>query len=262
MTASPTIPIWCPPGNPCLLSLNTSYCTDDYFGFLDPPEGGASTLDLLDIGIGRLPARNAAEGQALVDKIIAYASDPDALGNWRTSLLFAADDVDEGWEGLLMGAAENAAQRAYQKDPRFNQQKIYQDSYTQIVTGGSERYPKAREDLKRSIENGQLVCAFTGHGGEIGLSSERILQVPDIQTFSNAGRLPLFITITCEFSRFDDPKGFLPENMDCSIPMEALLLCIPLSGWCMPVSKPLTSPEISSTLCSLVWKTSASPWEM
>ncbi len=187
-------------------SLNTSYCTDDYFGFLDPPEGGASTLDLLDIGIGRLPARNAAEGQALVDKIIAYASDPDALGNWRTSLLFAADDVDEGWEGLLMGAAENAAQRAYQKDPRFNQQKIYQDSYTQIVTGGSERYPKAREDLKRSIENGQLVCAFTGHGGEIGLSSERILQVPDIQTFSNAGRLPLFITITCEFSRFDDPK--------------------------------------------------------
>ena len=187
-------------------SLNTSYCTDDYFGFLDPPEGGASTLDLLDIGIGRLPARNATEGQALVDKIIAYASDPDALGNWRTSLLFAADDVDEGWEGLLMRAAENAAQRAYQKDPRFNQQKIYQDSYAQIVTGGSERYPKAREDLKRFIENGQLVCAFTGHGGEIGLSSERILQVPDIQTFSNAGRLPLFITITCEFSRFDDPK--------------------------------------------------------
>lgn len=187
-------------------SLNTSYCTDDYFGFLDPPEGGASTLDLLDIGIGRLPVRNTAEGEALVDKIVAYASDPDALGNWRTSLLFAADDVDEGWEGLLMGAAENAAQRAYLKDPRFNQQKIYQDSYTQIVTGGSERYPKAREDLKRSIENGQLVCAFTGHGGEIGLSSERILQVPDIQTFGNAARLPLFITITCEFSRFDDPK--------------------------------------------------------
>ena len=107
---------------------------------------------------------------------------------------------------LADGSGRECAQRAYQKDPRFNQKKIYQDSYTQIVTGGSERYPLAREDLKRSIENGQLVCAFTGHGGEIGLSSERILQVPDIQTFSNAERLPLFITITCEFSRFDDPK--------------------------------------------------------
>lgn len=187
-------------------SLNTSFCSDDYFGFLDPTEGGVNVGNLLDVGIGRLTVRNVAEANALVDKIIRYASASQTLGEWRTKLLFAADDVDESWEWQLMSAAENAARQADLRDRRFNQQKIYQDSYTQIVSGGSERYPEARQDLIRSVEAGALVGAYTGHGGEIGLASERVLQVPDIQGWTNADRLALFITITCEFTRYDDPK--------------------------------------------------------
>ena len=46
---------------------------------------------------------------------------------------------------------------------------------------------------------------YFGHGGEDGFASERILEVPQIQAFNNKKKLPLFITVTCEFSRFDNP---------------------------------------------------------
>ena len=46
---------------------------------------------------------------------------------------------------------------------------------------------------------------YFGHGGEDGFASERILEVPQIQSLNNKNTLPLFITVTCEFSRFDNP---------------------------------------------------------
>jgi hypothetical protein len=53
--------------------------------------------------------------------------------------------------------------------------------------------------LKRSIGFNYL-----GHGGEDGLSVERIWEKSDGQNLSNQFKYPLFITITCEFSRFDN----------------------------------------------------------
>ncbi|HEX2393805.1 MAG TPA: type IX secretion system sortase PorU, partial [Bacteroidales bacterium] len=45
---------------------------------------------------------------------------------------------------------------------------------------------------------------YTGHGGEIGLADEQILMREDLSGLTNFDHLPLFITATCEFSRFDD----------------------------------------------------------
>ena len=38
----------------------------------------------------------------------------------------------------------------------------------------------------------------------IGLAHERVVRTEDINSWNNNGKLPLFITATCEFSRFDD----------------------------------------------------------
>ena len=187
-------------------SLNVSICSDDYFGFLDPNEGGVNSVDQLDIGIGRLVARNLSNANAMVDKIIRYSSGTPSLGNWRSKILVAADDVDLSWETTLMRSAEQAASVAATKDSRINQQKIYIDSYKQIISGGSERYPQAQDEFIRSIESGNLITAYTGHGGEIGLASERILQLNDINSWTNRYAMPLCITITCEFTRYDDPQ--------------------------------------------------------
>ncbi|MCE1169645.1 MAG: C25 family cysteine peptidase, partial [Sphingobacteriia bacterium] len=45
-----------------------------------------------------------------------------------------------------------------------------------------------------------------GHGGELGWTSEGVLVYSDIMKWKQIDKLPLFITATCEFSRFDDPS--------------------------------------------------------
>ena len=47
---------------------------------------------------------------------------------------------------------------------------------------------------------------YTGHGGEVGLAHERVIEVSQINNWKNYNNLPLFFTATCEFSRFDDPE--------------------------------------------------------
>jgi len=49
------------------------------------------------------------------------------------------------------------------------------------------------------------VFNYLGHGGEDGLTAERVWDKLDGYNFNNQYRYPLFITITCQFSRFDNP---------------------------------------------------------
>ncbi|HVU58914.1 MAG TPA: C25 family cysteine peptidase, partial [Puia sp.] len=75
--------------------LNT-YTSDDFFGMLKDGSD-VNVLDgrsLLDIGVGRIPARTAAEASAVVDKIIHYA-DIKTQGPWRNELTLVADDGDQ-----------------------------------------------------------------------------------------------------------------------------------------------------------------------
>jgi hypothetical protein len=70
----------------------------------------------------------------------------------------------------------------------------------QEVKAGSQRYPQARSDHFRIVEQGNLVTTYLGHGGEVGWASERILQLADINGWTNYDRMPVFSTVTCEFT--------------------------------------------------------------
>ncbi|NVK28437.1 MAG: type IX secretion system sortase PorU [Flavobacteriia bacterium] len=186
-------------------SLYTSFMTDDYYSCLDDNEGVNVTLEKVDINTGRLPVKTTSEAKAVVDKIVNYAIAENSFGEWRNRLCFVTDDVDESWETVLTREPEMISQMLDTVHPSFNIEKIYSDSYSQVSTSGSQAYPDARESLFRAVERGNLVTAYTGHGGEVGWASERLLQLQDINRWSNGTDLPLFITITCEFTRFDDP---------------------------------------------------------
>ena len=54
------------------------------------------------------------------------------------------------------------------------------------------------------------VINYFGHGGENGLSSERIVTVDDILSWQNTDKYNLFVTVTCEFTRFDNPALLSP----------------------------------------------------
>ena len=73
----------------------TSYVTDDYFGYLDDDDDINQNLPapLLDLGIGRIPARTILQARQAVDKIIQYHGKA-SLGPWRNDITLVADDED------------------------------------------------------------------------------------------------------------------------------------------------------------------------
>ncbi|MCA1747763.1 MAG: C25 family cysteine peptidase, partial [Bacteroidales bacterium] len=54
------------------------------------------------------------------------------------------------------------------------------------------------------MNRGALIINYTGHGGVNGLAHEKILEKTHITSWRNSGKYPLFMTATCEFSRYDD----------------------------------------------------------
>ena len=72
-----------------------SFTSDDFFGFLDDNEDVNSIIIInqLDVGVGRIPAKNIDEAKNYVDKIEAYYA-KESFGPWRNNQLFIADDED------------------------------------------------------------------------------------------------------------------------------------------------------------------------
>jgi len=185
-------------------NLATSYVTDDYFVMLEPNEGLMLTSDTIDVATGRIPVSSIGQATEVVDKILSYYQ-KSAFGDWRNTITLLADDIDEAGEQTLQLGMERIADSIKKNKPIFNINKIYADAFKQQTSSGGERYPQVNLALTNAIEKGTLVMDYFGHGGEDGFASERILEVPQIQAFNNAKTLPLFITVTCEFSRFDNP---------------------------------------------------------
>ncbi|MCF8229725.1 MAG: type IX secretion system sortase PorU [Bacteroidales bacterium] len=180
-----------------------SYVTDDYYGLLDEGEGLNIPVEELDLGIGRIPVRSSQEADAIVDKILHYAGNPEnVMRPWRTWVSFIADDEDGN---LHVRQAEELAEYVDMEVKNLNIDKIYLDSYTQESTPSGQRYPEVTEKLNNRMEQGALVVNYTGHGGELGLAHEQILSISDINNWTNYDNLPIFITATCEFARYDDP---------------------------------------------------------
>ena len=46
---------------------------------------------------------------------------------------------------------------------------------------------------------------FIGHGSEQRWTEETVLDLAFIRDLANRDRLPVFVTATCEFGRYDDP---------------------------------------------------------
>ncbi len=179
------------------LTPTASFVTDDYFVILDP---GESVYDgLMDLGIGRLPVSSVYEAQTVADKILNYYS-PESMGIWRTNLCFIGDDQDGN---LHMSDSEILATQVNSEHREFQTDKIYFDAYPQITTPAGERYPGVVDALNKRVKDGVLILNYVGHANERYLSDERVLDVSAINSWTNSKNLPIFVTATCEFSRFD-----------------------------------------------------------
>jgi len=186
------------------LNSTASFQSDDFFGLLDTNEG-YDAFGLIDIGIGRFPVSSKEQAKNAVDKTIFYATNqPKSLGDWRNNICLIADDEDGNTH---LGQVEDEIVPTIEgKDKTYNLEKIYLDSYRQLSVPGGQRYPDVNKAISDQIENGVLLIGYTGHGGEVGWALEGILTVREINSWTNWDKLPVFMTATCEFSRFDDPE--------------------------------------------------------
>ncbi len=175
-----------------------SYTTDDYFGFLDDDSGVRIASDKLRISVGRLPVKSEQEAKDVVSKLTNYMANTDK-GSWKNQVCIVADDENYAEH---MSQAEDICAILENSDANCFINKIYTDAYTAEISSTGRTYPSAKKKLFQVLDDGVLVIDYIGHGSTVAWTHENLLNITDIQSLY-LKRLPLFITATCDFGRYD-----------------------------------------------------------
>lgn len=190
-----------------LLELQ-SFVSDDYIGFLnDNVNTDKFDSAILEVGIGRLPVQTSQEAQDAVAKIKEYMMNQNK-GLWLNNIAFVADDFvgssssNYSTEKQHIEDAENFSKYIEENYPDFIINKIYEDAFERVTETNGYRYPTATQALLDRINNGVLALNFIGHGSTSTWTHEYLLQYSNINALAN-DKLGLWITATCDFSRYD-----------------------------------------------------------
>jgi hypothetical protein len=191
-----------------------NYCSDDYFALLDENEGEWAEYGFIDqakmeIGVGRLPIRRSAteremlrEAAVMVNKLIAYSSG-NSMGMWRINTVFLADNDDDK-RGLFQAESNLLADNVAKQFPVVQTEKLFMDAYPTESVGSAVISPQIRQRVDRAVEKGSLIINYIGHGSESGWASERALTASSAARWRGGlNNMPLFMTATCEFGRYD-----------------------------------------------------------
>jgi CSLREA domain-containing protein len=157
-------------------TLTMETASDEWFG--DFANDGTA-----EFAIGRLPASDAVELNAMVEKLIAYENQTPA-----GSLTFVAD-VSDGFDF----AGANAAVR-------------------EILPGGLNATDLRRGDasdaavrsgILNAFNSGQKIISYVGHGST-GIWRGNVFTKSDAANLTNADHLPVLVTMTCLNGFFHD----------------------------------------------------------
>lgn len=207
-------------------SLNpvNSYASDDYFGFFEDNEGewleNNAGNHSMEIGVGRLPVKSEEEAKNVVDKLIYYARTQRTAGSWRRKISFVADDGDFN---IHQQDADDISEVTLKTTKDLIINKIYLDAFPQIATANGAISPEVNKALNKSVNEGALIINYSGHGGTDGWTEEKVLTREQIQTWRNLNNMPLFLTATCSFGRFDDPGNVSGAEMAMLSPKGAAI---------------------------------------
>lgn len=185
-------------------SLTSSFLSDDYFGMMDINEGAMSNSDKLDIAVGRILATTNQQAKEMVDKVASYYR-TETYGSWRNNFLMISDDIDKFSDRFIQETTDSIAEDVKTAKPFLNVHKIHSDSYVQEISSGGARYTSVNKAIFDALEVGAVVVNYFGHGGEDGLAAERIFDKINAQELNNPSKLNCFVTVTCEYTKFDNP---------------------------------------------------------
>ena len=179
----------------------SAFPSDDYYALLSDTEGSDLQGDL-DIAVGRIVCKTTAEANGVVNKIMNYESNK-VLGDWRNRALFMSDDEDSNYH---LNDADAIANMVTENNKNLNIEKLYVDAFRQEVSAGGTRVPAMNEAIYQNQFKGLLTMCYLGHGGPKRLAQEAVITREEMATWRNFDKLPVFVTATCSFSGYDNPK--------------------------------------------------------
>jgi len=185
-----------------------SYTSDDFFVMLESHEGEWPEVntpginDDLDLGIGRLPVRNAQEATNVVNKLMAYGQGSQP-GNWQRQVLFVADDGDNN---IFQQQSHFLAQLLEDQTPWLTPQRLFIGAFEKQEDNFGLRSPEVKSRISTAAQQGVLIMDYIGHGAETAWANEKVIDINQINGWTNNPRLTIGLTATCEFGRFDDPR--------------------------------------------------------
>jgi len=184
--------------------------TEDFFAALDSGETVRSGKPYdVDIAVGRLPVSS-------VDEFFDYnekAKDYDEIGKfdhgeWRSTLLLAADDARNGTETDLTPHTMHQEALARLIDTssaklgfRMNLKKVYLLNYEYDAAGQKQ---DAVNDFMNIMNQGALMTMYYGHGSKVAWASEGLLKNWYVSKLSNKKFYTILNSFSCTVGRFDE----------------------------------------------------------
>lgn len=195
--------------NESLISVGTvySYCSDDFFGFLDDGEGGSMADGRLDIALGRMVCADEADAKLLVDKVERYMNNEN-VGSWKNTVVMLADDGGETNEH--MNDSERVTEAIQQSDSNLDIQKVYWDRYKWTPAATGYTYPQATARIRQLMSEGALIFNYAGHGSPNMISHYKLLQTGDFAE-SLSPNMSVWVLASCEIYPFDSGEDNLAE---------------------------------------------------
>ena len=146
-----------------------------------------------DVAIGRIPARTPAELTAYVAKVQRYEA---ASGAWRSQVLLASDDADDG--GNFPADTKAVAPLV----PGTL-------ATTQALVGDGSTFAGVRGKILGALDSGSLLVNYIGHAGVLQLAADGsgagLLQLSDVPSLTASDKLPVFFMMTCAAGQFGIP---------------------------------------------------------
>jgi hypothetical protein len=138
------------------------------------------------VAVGRIPVYYTSEAQTVVDKIIAYESEPH--GDWNKTYTFITGGGSP-YEQYYHQQKSNFEAFVYVEPPVLSSYaaKVYRTD-----TSGTVTYNYA-DSIRNTIDRGSAFVNFRGHAGshdwEVGMHDPNVL--------SNGNKLPIVLSLTC-----------------------------------------------------------------
>lgn len=179
-----------------------TYVSDDYFGLLEAQqgewlEGDLATNESISVGIGRIPAKSLAEANRMVNKLISHET---KISKQPYRFGWLADDGDSNIHVQDAEDFSNLIPTAFQV------QKTYLDQFPQELVNGFYTSEAGKKASLALFNQDADFIHFLGHGSESAWTDEKVITNNELQNLKNSQHLPILLTATCQFGRFDDPN--------------------------------------------------------